>query len=316
MADLNQARAQRRRLAAVVAGLGGRPHTDDAAGLLSRFASILGLGTGSDESEDATAGAESDQLLLPTVVGTVGACFLRPSNEEREVEGWTPGAGVGDPSSGHFVRRQTDALALSAVADHSAEPSDAPTRAGAADDYSSHKTFPQPGWLEDPPERGLLCQTAEGYEKLHAGLPAGCIALLSPERPGSGENLFVEGLTQWELCIGDVFASGDVRLQVSSPRRPCEYWNIVHGQKDGNGPDVRHHALTHTLAGFFFRVLTSGELHVEDQLTLIARPHPEWTLKRLGDLVYANAGVQRQDWVAWSGTAEEREQLIALPELA
>jgi hypothetical protein len=107
---------------------------------------------------------------------------------------------------------------------------DVPSRAGAANDYSSHKTFPQPDWLTDPTERAVLVQTVEGYEKLRAGLPHNT-ALLGPDRPGCGENLFVDGLVQWELCVGDVFAvaGSGLQLEVTSPRRPCENWNHVHG---------------------------------------------------------------------------------------
>ena len=49
---------------------------------------------------------------------------------------------------------------------------------------------------------------------------------------------------------------------------------------------------------------------------LSSRPHPEWTLKRLGDLLYGEASVAREGWVAWSGTEDERQTLIAMPELA
>ena len=67
-------------------------------------------------------------------------------------------------------------------------------------------------------ERALLCQTAEGYAKLRAGLPAHTHSRLSPERPGSAENLFVDGLSQWELCIGDEFEAGK-----GTRRRDCHF---------------------------------------------------------------------------------------------
>ena len=294
------------------------PTTTPAAGdgVLSRIAGLLGIGGGADDGDESP-----DPSPVTAVAGVVRGCFLRPSNEEREAAGWTP-------ATGHFERHRTPTLSLTAVLDHRAEPRDAPTTAGAADDFSSHRTWPQPDWLEDPPERGLLCQTADAYEKLRAGLPENA-ALLSPERPGSGENVFVDGLEQWSLCIGDVFTvpGTQLRLEVSSPRRPCEYWNMIHGllpydddgaayqAADGEG-NVRHHCLRNTLGGFFFRVLVGGELSVGDTLTLAERPHPEWTLRRVGDLVYGNAGVAREGWVAWAGTGAEREELLGLAPLA
>jgi Uncharacterized protein conserved in bacteria len=109
-----------------------------------------------------------------------------------------------------------------------------------------------------------------------------------------------------------------VLLQVSSPRRPCERWNEALGNRpppydtaDGN---VRHWCLQHTLGGVFFRVLRAGTMSSGDELHLQSRPHPDWPLKRVGDLMYSQAGVAPEEWgVAWSGTAAELDALIALP---
>jgi MOSC domain-containing protein YiiM len=146
---------------------------------------------------------------------------------------------------------------------------------------------------------------------------------MSPERPGSGENVFLDGLAQWELCIGDVFGASDggCRLEVSSPRRPCENWNIVHGREqeytDPTGAgNVRHLCLQQTLGGFFFRILQGGELRVGATLTLLERPYPEWSLKRLGDQLYSTAEVDKERWAQWLGAPEELAELIAMPQLA
>ena len=61
--------------------------------------------------------------------------------------------------------------------------------------------------------------------------------------------------------------------------------------EDGIG-NVRHWVLQHTLGGFFFRILVGGELTVGDTLTLAKRPHPEWTIKRVGDLMHSSAAVK------------------------
>ena len=65
-------------------------------------------------------------------------------------------------------------------------------------------------------------------------------------------------------------------------------------------------------------MLASGDLRVGDELKLTARPNPDWTLKRVGDLVYGNAEVDMvpNGWVNFAGTDEEMDALIALPELA
>lgn len=150
----------------------------------------------------------------------------------------------------------------------------------------------------------------------------------NPERPGSGENIFIDGLEQWELCVGDVFAieGSTLSLEVTSSRRVCENWNHVHGlepygdgsyyqQPDGVG-NVRHWMLRQNLGGFFLRVLADGDLNVGDKLVLASRPHPEWTLKRIGELMYGAAEVDMHGWLQWAGTDEELEEIIALPSWA
>ena len=90
--------------------------------------------------------------------------------------------------------------------------------------------------FKDPNDRALMMTTSEGYETLRAALPhaaatlaAEAIGELGP-RPASGENFYVDGLAQGELCVGDVFnvEGSSTVLEVSSPRRPCDKWNKVH----------------------------------------------------------------------------------------
>ena len=40
-----------------------------------------------------------------------------------------------------------------------------------------------------------------------------------------GENLTIAGLTETDVCIGDVFQIGNCQLQVSQPREPC--WKLA-----------------------------------------------------------------------------------------
>jgi len=90
--------------------------------------------------------------------------------------------------------------------------------------------------FKDPNDRALMMTTSEGYETLRAALPhaaatlaAEAIGELGP-RPASGENFYVDGLAQGDLCVGDVFTveGASTVLEVSSPRRPCDKWNKVH----------------------------------------------------------------------------------------
>ncbi|OHC70039.1 MAG: hypothetical protein A3H93_00875 [Rhodocyclales bacterium RIFCSPLOWO2_02_FULL_63_24] len=110
---------------------------------------------------------------------------------------------------------------------------------------------------------------AEHYARLAAAFPdAQHLA------PGSlGENLSTRGLTEAEVCIGDVFRLGSARIQVSQPRTPC--WKIDH-RTDCEG--VAAFIAEHGLAGWYYRVLAAGELAAGDRLEHIERPADAVTL--------------------------------------
>jgi MOSC domain-containing protein YiiM len=97
---------------------------------------------------------------------------------------------------------------------------------------------------------------------------------------GFGENLTVSGLLESEVCIGDVYRAGDVRLQVSQPRGPCwklaRLWGV-------NGLEKRFSASGRT--GFYLRVLQEGELRALTPVWLEERPAPEWTVLRTHRLI-------------------------------
>jgi MOSC domain-containing protein YiiM len=366
--------AYRRRLAtihqAMVASPTASAATDDdkddvdaAAGtsvlsLLRRW--WLGNGSSSGGNGECTTG---DQEAAAAVSGVVRACFVRSSDEQRA---GAAAAGLWTARTGRFARQRATSLRLSA------DP-----HAPGLHPFARADIDPS---AEAPLERAVLCQTAEAYDKLRAGLPPANATFLSAERPGSGEDLFVDGLVAWELCVGDVLGvvvagggggeAAGLLLQVSSPRRPCEQWNVVHagedflsgtvlagqpaqrcypspasssscadeqgkdaggggaGGEEGRGSgrqmrvfrevegNVRHVCLQQTLGGFFLRVLRGGDVSVGDRLTLVSRPRPGWTLRRVGALLYGRAAVAREGWVAWCGTDAEREALLAMPELA
>lgn len=115
-------------------------------------------------------------------------------------------------------------------------------------------------------------------------------------------------------------------LEVASPRRPCEKWNKVHnmaqhphGEEDGN---VRQFAITNTLGGVYFRIVSGGQISIGNTLTLAERAHPEWPCSRVGHLLYSQATVMAQGGLAetkgesFCGTEEELHELISLDKLA
>lgn len=163
---------------------------EPAAGLLQR---IRSLWAGADEETAEPSTAENKPS------GVVKNCYVA-------AEDW-PGHEVqADPRfSGHYFREHVDSIYVEATAEMECVP-------------PSHREMAV--GLKDPNERALMMSTSEGYETLRQALPHAA-ATLSHERPGSGENFYVDGLAQGELCLGDVFAveGRSTRLEVSSPRR-------------------------------------------------------------------------------------------------
>jgi MOSC domain-containing protein YiiM len=299
-----------RRLGAVAQHVTGpNVGAEPAAGLVSWLSSLFGgEGGGESGSEDVASDGEGS-----AVRGTVLQCYV--AADAAELADSYEGGIL--PDGEHFRRHPVPSISVDA------------TDIGPSSNYPpSHQGFA--ATLADPNERALLCTTAEGYQKLADGLPA-YAEHFGSSRPGSGEQLHVSGLEQWECCIGDVFAvpGKATRLQVSSPRRPCDKWNMTHNPADpthrlGHPDDVsdgnvRHWCLTHTLGGIFFRVLDAGDIAVGDTVELVERPHPDWTLKRVGDLLYGQAAVHPDTFMkgeAWSGSADELDDLLAMEELA
>ena len=104
---------------------------------------------------------------------------------------------------------------------------------------------------------------AEHYAQLATAFPAGLH--LSPG--GLGENISTRGLTERNVCIGDVFRIGGARIQVSQPRTPC--WKIdLRTGSEG----VAAFIATHGLAGWYYRVLEEGEIAAGDWLEHLERP--------------------------------------------
>lgn len=96
-----------------------------------------------------------------------------------------------------------------------------------------------------------------------------------------GENLVVGGITESDVCIGDVFRAGTARIEVSQGRQPCWRLNLRFGI-----PDMARRVQASGRTGWYFRVLEPGNLAAEDALVLLQRPNPAWTLGRVHHLLY------------------------------
>lgn len=102
---------------------------------------------------------------------------------------------------------------------------------------------------------------------------------LELEIPAFGENFTTVGLTETEVCIGDVYEVGDAVLQVTQPRGPC--WKIA---RRWGIKDLPKHAQDVRFTGWHCRVLREGFVEAGQRLVLVDRPHPAWSVDRVTEV--------------------------------
>jgi MOSC domain-containing protein YiiM len=110
------------------------------------------------------------------------------------------------------------------------------------------------------PEKAVHLYPTAHYARLTARFPAAAGQLL----PGSlGENLATDELDESAVRIGDIWRLGSARLQICQPRTPC--WKI--DERFGS-PGMAAFIGEQRLTGWYWRVLTPGEVTPGDELLL------------------------------------------------
>jgi MOSC domain-containing protein YiiM len=194
-------------------------------------------------------------------------------------------------------------LAIAAPRIGQARPLGPNGRLSAIDKHAVHG----PLWLDALGLRG----DQQADRRVHGGVdkalhyfPAEHYRSLAAEDPGLrlavgdfGENLSGLGLLEQDVCLGDVFALGPCRVQLSQGRQPCWKLNVRFAR-----PDMARRVQDSGRVGWYFRVLQPGWLQAGDVLQLLARPWPDSQLARvLRALNQANVA------------ADERLAVAALP---
>ena len=120
------------------------------------------------------------------------------------------------------------------------------------------------------PDKAVLSYAARHY-------PAWRTELNMPDLPygAFAENFTVSSLDEQSVCLGDVYAIGQARVEVSQPRQPCA--NITRRWKL---PGLTERVEATGRHGWYARVLDEGEVAPGDRIVLIERPFPEWTVAR------------------------------------
>jgi MOSC domain-containing protein YiiM len=145
------------------------------------------------------------------------------------------------------------------------------------------------------PDKAALVYSQDHYAPWHAELfpeplPAGAF----------GENILVSGMSEGDVCVGDMYELGEAQVQVSQPRQPCgkqaRRWGIV---------DLVDQINRRGWTGWYLRVLREGRVQAGDRFVLVDRPHAEWTVERAHEVMH----FRRRD-------VEATEALAACPALS
>ena len=102
---------------------------------------------------------------------------------------------------------------------------------------------------------------------------------LGRSRGGFGENLTLRGSDERSLCVGDVLEVWAAQLQIASPRGPC-----ADISRRWNAEWLLKRVVELRRTGWYLRVLREGAVTRGDEVRLLQRPHPGWTIDRLSAL--------------------------------
>ncbi|REK89384.1 MOSC domain-containing protein [Streptomyces inhibens] len=96
-----------------------------------------------------------------------------------------------------------------------------------------------------------------------------------------GENFTVEGLADDEVCIGDRYRIGDAVFEVTQPRVTCYRVGLRMAE-----PRMPALLVSHKRPGFYFRVLTEGEVEAGQDIVKIATGPGRMTVTEVDGLLY------------------------------
>jgi MOSC domain-containing protein YiiM len=134
-----------------------------------------------------------------------------------------------------------------------------------------------------------LAGDGQSNRKLHGGPDKAVLAyaachypdwrrqLEQPDLPfgAFAENFTVTYLYEGNVCLGDVYAVGEARVEVSQPRQPCQ--NIT---RRWQRPGLMERVRGTGRHGWYLRVLAEGAVEAGQPLELVERPCPEWSIAR------------------------------------
>ena len=165
------------------------------------------------------------------------------------------------------------------------------------------------------PDKAVLAYSATHYTDWQRKLD-------NPTLPfgAFGENFTVGGLTEADVCIGDIWNVGNgATVQVSQTRQPC--WKLARRWRVKTlAVQVQETGRT----GWYFRVLAEGVVTTGMPLVLVERQHSAWTVLRANRIMHSDKDdIQAAELAAipalaasWKTTLLRRVEQNVHPDLA
>jgi MOSC domain-containing protein YiiM len=154
------------------------------------------------------------------------------------------------------------------------------------------------------PEKAVYGYALAHYEAWRADYPHHAATLVPG---GFGENLCIAGMSEADLCVGDIHRIGSAQLQVCQPRQPC--FKLALRFQDKMMPKAM---IRSGRAGWYYRVLQEGEIAPNDAVLVEERPNPDFPFARLVELGSVGTATRRElerlqvmdglasEWQAWA----------------
>nr|WP_314739600.1 MOSC domain-containing protein [uncultured Haemophilus sp.] len=95
-----------------------------------------------------------------------------------------------------------------------------------------------------------------------------------------GENFIVSELDEHNVCIGDHYQIGEVIVEVSQPRKPCDRLSL-NSEHKATQKIVREKGLT----GWYVRIVQTGICKKGDEIYRLQQPYPKLTIMHLNQLI-------------------------------
>ncbi len=153
------------------------------------------------------------------------------------------------------------------------------------------------------PDKAVYFYPSEHYPRWIADAPRHAAIM----RPGAfGENVTTVGLSEQTVAIGDCLAIGTSQMQVTQPRQPCSKLAMRFADNElGKMMDDTGRT------GWYVRVIQPGELKAGDEIRVIRRPNPQWTIERFNQFVVKAAPLEElREFAGIEGLPEDYRQKV------